>query len=468
VTSTATPATPRVAARPSRVERLVAVLWGSWPRRVIVLAVVVGFGLRCGWVIYAARTPKGLHDPFFYLDYSRRAVRGGGFYRLKDGEPTAYYPIGYPVVLTVWFWFMQHSPFPDHWIAAAAALNLLLSTASIALAGVLGRRLVGPWVGAIAAVIVALFPSLIFHSATILTETTFNFVFLCALVVLCWQPWSGRVPGWGRMVAFGLLLGASIQIRPIALLVLPMVLIALWRNAEWRRALARFAVVVGIVVAMMVPWTVRNEVVMHAFLPIGTTTGDNLCIGNFPGAQGHFAFPSWCFGHDLKVKRPRFETERNTRLTHQALQWATHHPVRELQLVWDRTRAEFLSDHDGLSAAQSYGDDPFIPPNTATTLSNIADWYFFAVLALSVVGLPLFLRGGDRRRLLVVLSIVAVVISVWPFFGDPRFHVPINVLIPLPAAMVLVALARRARRAGPRTAPDGGSGPASVAPSTPV
>ena len=44
----------------------------------------------------------------------------------------------------------------------------------IALAAVLGRRLVGPWVGAVTAVIVALFPSLIGHSALILTETTFN------------------------------------------------------------------------------------------------------------------------------------------------------------------------------------------------------------------------------------------------------------------------------------------------------
>ena len=420
-------------------------LWGSWPRRVIVLAVLVGFGLRCWWVLYAARPPLGLHDPFFYLDYSRRAAQGGGFYRLKDGEPTAYYPIGYPVVLTVWFWFMQHSPFPDHWIAASAGLNLVFGTASIALAGMLGRRLVGPWVGALAAVIVALFPSLIFHTAAILTETTFNFFFLCALLVLCWQPWEGRAPSWGRVAVFGLLLGASIQIRPIALLVVPMVLIALWHTAEWRLALGRFGVVVAIVVAMMVPWTVRNEVVMHAFLPIGTTTGDNLCIGNFPGAEGHFAFPKWCFGHDLKVKRPRFETERNSRLTHQALQWAVHHPVRELQLVVDRTRSEFLSDHDGLSAAQSYGDDPFIPPGTATFLSDLADRYFFVVLALAIVGVPLLLRGGDRRRLLLFLSIVAVVIAVWPFFGDPRFHVPINVLMPVPAAMVLVAVGRRLR-----------------------
>ncbi len=279
------------------------------------------------------RPPLKLHDPFFYLYYSRRAVTGDGFYRLKDGEPTAYYPIGYPVILSAWFWFMQHSPFPNHWIAATGALNLIFSTASIALAGVLGRRLVGPWVGAVTAVIVALFPSLIFHSATILTETTFNFFLLLTLLVGCWHPWNARDPSWGRLVAFGLLLGVSIQIRPIALLIVPMVLIAMWRVGGMALALKRFAVVAGAVVVLMVPWTIRNEVVMHAFLPIGTTTGDNLCIGNYPGAQGHFAFPKRCFGENKIERRPAFETDRNSRLTHQALQWAANHPVRELELV---------------------------------------------------------------------------------------------------------------------------------------
>ncbi len=415
----------------------------------VVLAVVVGAGLRLWWIVYTVRKPLGLHDPYFYLDYARRMAQGGG-YRLKDGEPTAYYPIGYPLILAVWFWFMQHSPFPNHWIAAAALLNLALSTAAIALAGILGRRLVGPWVGALAAVIVALFPSLIYHSATILTETTFNFFFLVTLLVLCWRPWSDRVPSWSRLVAFALLLGICIEIRPIALLMLPMVLIALWHRGGAGLALRRWGVVVAVVVAVMVPWTVRNAVVMHAFLPIGTTTGDNLCIGNHPGAEGHFSFPAWCFGHDAKIKRPAFETQRNTRLTHQALQWAEDHPSRELALIIDRTRWEFASDHDGVAAVQSYGSDPFIPPDLATRLGNLGDTYFYVICVLALLGVPLLVRGGDRRRLLLLLSIVAIIISVWPFFGDPRFHVPINVLMPIPAAMVLVAVARLKRTLPPK------------------
>jgi 4-amino-4-deoxy-L-arabinose transferase-like glycosyltransferase len=426
----------------SRLRWLVAAVWGSWPRRVTTLAVVVGFGLRCAWVVSTARRPLGLHDPYFYLDYGRRLAKGGG-YRLPNHQPTAYYPIGYPAILAAWFWLAQHSPFPNHWIVAAAGLNLLLSTATIALAGMLGRRLAGPWVGALSAVMVALFPSLIFHSATILTETTFNFVFLVTLLVLCWQPWTDRVPSWGRLVVFSLLLGLSIEIRPIALLVVPMVLIAFWRVGGARMALTRFGLVVGLVIVVMIPWTVRNAVVMKAFLPIGTTTGDNLCIGNNPTATGHYQFPTWCYGNIASNGvRPKFETERNTVETHRALTWIRGHPGREVSLLGDRLFWEFQSDHDGISAVQSYGDDPFIPLDQARTLGNIADAYFYTVCVLALLGIPLLLRGGDRRRLFLLLAIVAVIISVVPFFGDPRFHVPINVMMPIPAALFLISLLR--------------------------
>jgi 4-amino-4-deoxy-L-arabinose transferase-like glycosyltransferase len=444
VTATATrPAPP---ARAGLVRRALDAMWGSWPRRTLVLSVVVGFVLRLLWVRYAHRAPVGLHDPFFYLDYGRRLSEGGG-YRLLDGEPTAYYPIGYPAILAVWFWLVQHTPFADHWVVAAEVLNLILGTATVALVGVLGRRLVGPWVGAISAAIVALFPSLIFHTATILTETTFNFVFVLALVVLCWSPWRARSPSWPRVIAFGLLLGLAIEIRPIALLVVPMVFIALWWRADDHRAsLRRFGAVVGLIVAVMIPWTVRNQVVMHAFLPIGTTTGDNLCIGNHPGAEGHFAFPQWCFGHDPKVKRPAFETIRNTELTHRSLEWIRHNLSKEPKLIVQRTQWELRGDHDAIPAVQSYGFDPFIPVETAVRLSDIADRYFFAVLVVGAIGVPLALRRRDPRLLLLLLSIVAVIISVWPFFGDARFHIPINVLVPIPAALALVTGARFVRR----------------------
>jgi len=46
---------------------------------------------------------------------------------------------------------------------------------------------------------------------------------------------------------------------------------------------------------------------------------------------------------------------------------------------------------------------------------------------------------------LLLLCMVAVAIAPWPFFGDSRFHVPINVLIPIPAALTIIAVIGRWR-----------------------
>ena len=48
----------------------------------------------------------------------------------------------------------------------------------------------------------------------------------------------------------------------------------------------------------------------------------------------------------------------------------------------------------------------------------------------------------DARRVLYVGTIVALAIAPWPFFGDPRFHLPVSFLLTLPAAVTLVGLPR--------------------------
>jgi len=68
------------------------------------------------------------------------------------------------------------------------------------------------------------------------------------------------------------------------------------------------------------------------------------------------------------------------------------------------------------------------------------------VLGMAALALPFFATRRDPRRLLLLLSIVAVAISPWAFFGDSRFHVPVNVLVPIPAALAMVTMGRHWRR----------------------
>ena len=406
---------------------------------------MAGFLLRLWWVHYATRTPAGLHDPTFYLDYGTRMAQGGG-YRLATGEPTAYYPIGYPAALAVVFWVVLHTPIPDNLPLAATTFNLVLGTATIVAMGVLARRLAGAWIGVAAAALVAFFPNLIFHTAAILTETLFNFLLVSALLVLLWRPWREAEPSNLRLAGFGLLLGLSVLVRPVALMVLPLLAVVwLVRGGGWRRWVARMAIVTGVVLLVMLPWVVRNAAVMHE-ATFATTTGDNLCIGNNPDANGAFQLPDWCFHDFISGPRPEFETRRDHVLTSRALDWITSHPAQQPRLLAWRTWYTFVSDHDGLRAVQSYEDDPFISQRRYDTLAALADGYYFVVLGFGLAGLLVWVTRREPRRVAYLAVVVAMAIAPWPFFGDTRFHLPVSFLLCLPAAVVLVGLRSVRRR----------------------
>ncbi len=57
-------------------QRTLHAVWSSWPRRVVLGAVVVGLALRVAWIFYAARAPVGLHDPILYLHLAQSLAPG--------------------------------------------------------------------------------------------------------------------------------------------------------------------------------------------------------------------------------------------------------------------------------------------------------------------------------------------------------------------------------------------------------
>jgi hypothetical protein len=71
-----------------------------------------------------------------------------------------------------------------------------------------------------------------------------------------------------------------------AFAVLTAVRIALMR--DWRRALATAAVFLAALVVLILPWTVRNYVVLERVVPISTGGGKALYVGTFLPADGEY------------------------------------------------------------------------------------------------------------------------------------------------------------------------------------
>jgi 4-amino-4-deoxy-L-arabinose transferase-like glycosyltransferase len=410
-------------------------------RRALFAVIAVGFVLRVAWVLFAARTPIGSHDPAYYLQYGERIANGLG-YTTPSGDATAYYPVGYPALLGVVEWIAQRLP-GEHLLGAALALNIVAGTAAIGLIGLLGERIFNRRTGTIAATVVALLPSFVFHTAAVLSETVFNAMIAGALLVLCWKPW--REP-WStaRTIGAAALVAGAALIRPVALVLVPVVLIAWWLGERRVLPIRRSVIFVVAVLAVLAPWLARNWSVSGR-PTLAASTGDNLCIGNNPDATGAFNLSPSCFGDVAPETFITGTDGRDAKLTGRALRWAAGHLSREPSLVLWRTYYTFENDHEAIRAIQSYGEDQWLDARHEAVLSTIADAGYFALLGLAALGAVLIVRTDrrDDRARFVLWVAASFVVALWPFFGEVRFHFPVVLALTIPAAIAVARVLDR-------------------------
>jgi 4-amino-4-deoxy-L-arabinose transferase-like glycosyltransferase len=422
----------------------------SRTRSSLIAILAVAAALRIAWAVYAARAPStSLHDPNFYLLYGEQIARGHGYVIPYDQGPTAYYPVGYPIVLAIVNFVLIHTV-GDHPVGAAAAINVVFGVAAVALVFAIGRQLGGDAVGLVAAGITALYPNLVYHTAIALTETVFNAFFLLILLVVVKAPWANGRFERRRLISLGVLLGACVLIRPVAAPLVGALLVAwLLAGFGWRRSVAHAAVVVGVAMLVVSPWIVRNIRVMHS-ATLSTNTGDNFCMSRHLGATGTFDFTdNPCFQGLEDLRRPEFETVRDSRNRRLAVDFVQDHPLEEVKLWGGRLYRTFNSDWDGVWAVESYGDKPFLSGWARDSLRWFGTDYFFVTVVLAAAGAVIIARRDERdaRWALIPLSIIAtVVVPVVATFGDTRFHVPALPLIAIGAAVPIVAAGDRLLR----------------------
>jgi O-antigen/teichoic acid export membrane protein len=104
-------------------------------------------------------------------------------------------------------------------------------------------------------------------------------VFFTIAIVAAWTEGLDRARRWPWLMLIGLLTGVGSQFRPGVVLLAPLLALASWERARWRRSLAALAIPVAVAAALMSPWAVRNAVVFHRFIPTRSGIGQNLWEG---------------------------------------------------------------------------------------------------------------------------------------------------------------------------------------------
>jgi hypothetical protein len=126
----------------------------------------------------------------------------------------------------------------------------------------------------------AVSPPLLFLP-TIFWETSLSICLLMGLIALALkvhkQPTAWLMAGLGAYCGLGALVNPALLLSAGAIAAV----------ACWRRTTLRNAVLAGAAfAAVFCAWPIRNAMVFHAFVPLRTTVGFELWMGNHPGSRG--------------------------------------------------------------------------------------------------------------------------------------------------------------------------------------
>jgi hypothetical protein len=295
----------------------------------------------------------------------------------------------------------------------------------------------GPRAGLAAGAVAALYPDLVWFSTRFWSETLF--------VVLLWwaieRTLAADVDGSARTAGVaGLLWGLATLTRELALYLVP--LAALWmlrpragsgadfraRLRPGRPALLAASALVLAALLSIAPWTIRNAVVLRAFVPVSTMGGLNLWQGNT--TLTHLQIYEVLAGIDGPVAQDRY-CRRMAWETIAARQpwWIVEKLGAQMPEFW-KAGSEVL---DHLVGREACGP---LATRTLVAIELMLVLPYLAVLALFVVGLARIRFSSPAAFLLLLL--LAYNAAHVAAYATTRFRLPVMPVVFLVAAALAV------------------------------
>jgi hypothetical protein len=391
---------------------------------------VLGLALLLRLVWIAAVPVAPVSDSRWY-DYAARSLALGRGYSIDAGRLTAYWPVGpsfaYSVVYRV---------FGFH-LLAAAFFNLVVAMVGVWLAIRVAELLFGWRVGLVAGVLLAVWPEQIEFVTVLSSELLFNLFLL--LAVLFWLSGfreRGANDPYLRAVLTGVAVAAACYMRPVALL-FPLVFMVCdgIRGRRWPGAVLAAAISSALMLALIAPWTLRNQQLFRAFVPISTNGGSNLYEGNHPGAIRDSNPPPEEAVAMSEIKRDRY-------LRGYALGYIRAHPVVFLGRVLPKLYVMY-----GRENAGAYWNRPALYERYGRfgdrAVRGINNAFWFGALAMAVSGMVILWRRSSLANLLthpcfLICVYLSCVYSVT--HAEDRYHFA---CVPFLAIFAAIAVAER-------------------------
>lgn len=253
---------------------------------IVIVALIIR--LAFAWD-YQSHTPHRALGaiPFLFesgnIAYSLAGGHGFASPLRVDSGPTAWMTPLYPLLLSGIMRLFGIYTFQS-WVAAVS-MNICFSTIACVPIYYAGKRIRGTGLGAGAAWLWAVFPNAILLSFQSLWDTSLSALLgATALWATLRIADSVRKRDW---VAYGFLWGVILMTNAAVLSLLPLLLgWAAYRVGKTSKSATRdIALACGVIILCCVPWTIRNYLVFHSIVPLRSTLGLQLWVGNNPAAR---------------------------------------------------------------------------------------------------------------------------------------------------------------------------------------
>ncbi|HEX6987064.1 MAG TPA: glycosyltransferase family 39 protein, partial [Planctomycetaceae bacterium] len=326
----------------------------------------------------------------------------------RGAAPTTYRPPLFPAVMAGLYSVFGRS------FAAVRVFNCLAMAAAGAVAAWLVARRLGPLPGLLCGFLFAVLEHRArYYAGPVLTESLASLFTVLLAAALIRLAETGRL---GAALTAGLLTGLGALNRSLVALWLPVLIpLAAWLVPGRRVAAAvAFTLAAG---ALLVPWGVRNSLLLGRFAPLGTHGQQNLAAAFSDGAFARRGIwynldDEGFFPPEIDDSQPGLDRElaRAEYSQRAAFEWIRENPLKVPLLVAMRVRAEWRP------------------------------WMFWdgLVLGLAALGLVLWPVAADRRVFVGLLAAnTLAVAATWSVAG--RFLVPMLPILHAAAACGLWA-----------------------------
>ena len=303
-------------------------------------------------------------------------------------------------------------------------VQAVLGAFLVPVVGLVGRRAVGSRAGLVAAALTAFFPTLVWYSGHFWSEPLF-------LVLLWWgleRALAADEGPLGAAVASGALLGLAALTRELPLYFAP-VLAAWMLSRRDRGSLVRAVILVVAAAAVVAPWTLRNQLLFGAFVPVSTMGGRALWEGNTTGERG-----------TVYAEHDRLVREEGPVAAYRDAVGQGLRSIRQRQPWWllDKAVHEvpdlFTPNNMALVHIQKRGYGP-LRPGLAWAVAAVTLVPYLVVMTLFIVGLARIV--WNRPLVLLILFLLFYVLLHVVVHGHHRFRLPLLPVIFTVGASVL-------------------------------